>query len=159
MPRHKQLNQQLYDQQNGLCALCRQPIPEGPNRMCYYEPKNVVVCRGCNVAVHNYVRLIEPGGVSLDQMTAFLAQPSAPEPTVVVASHKRLTPTQLQARFDAATKWNMLDTYDERCGTSGPVIDPDTGLEWVRPGEQTEGGERMLIEGQWCGADGEPLTE
>jgi len=162
MPRHKQLNQQLCDQQNGLCALCVQPIPEGPNRMCYYEPKNVVVCRVCNVLIHNYVRLFEPWGVSLDQMTKFLARPAAPEPSAVeVVHHKTLSPEQLRNRLLAAKGgWTLtLAEYDQRCGGSGPVIDPDTGLEWVRPsvGEHTPPDERMFIDGVECDAGGEPI--
>lgn len=135
MSRHKKKSQALFDQQNGACALCSMPIPIGPNQMCYYEPGNVVVCRTCNTIIANYKCLKQPGGVTVGDIEVFLARDPAPEPTVVdPTQHKKQTRGQIGARLCAA-QGKIADTtladYDERFGTSGPVLDPDTGLEWV----------------------------
>lgn len=94
MSRHKRQNQTMCDAQNGACALCKQPIPTGPNQMCYYEPKNAVVCRTCNTILHNYVRLKEPGGVTISDLEAFLTQDPATTPRTAPRG-KRLSPGRL----------------------------------------------------------------
>ncbi len=124
MSRHKLKSQALCGQQNSLCALCEQPIPQGPNQMCYYEPRNVVVCRTCNTTIHNYVRLREPGGVTIANMEAFLTCEPAPEPI----THKKLSLEQIKGRYHVAAGQvgNMtLADYDARVGSSGSVIVPD----------------------------------
>jgi hypothetical protein len=126
--------------------------------MCYYEPKNVVICRVCNVAVHNYVRLIEPGGVSVADMTTFLEQPRTADPALAT-KHKKLNPEQLANRLLAAKGgWTLtLAEHDVRTGGSGPVIDPDTESEWVKTedsppdaNEESRQSDRLMVGGVMC---------
>jgi hypothetical protein len=139
--------------QSHECALCHETMPTA-FRMILVEKQNAIVCRACGQFMSVYAASVARG-VTPETLAVFLARDAAPEPTATsVAQHKKLLPEQLRTRFDAATQWDCLAEYDKRFGWSGPVINPDTGEEWVPlttedspPDQQSD---RLMVDGVWC---------
>lgn len=126
----------LLVQQGKQCALCREPMPTA-FRMLLIEKQNAVVCRACGQFMSVYAASVARG-VTPEVLAVFLARPPAAEPTVVdVTEHKKLNPEQMSARLLAAKgELGMtVEEHDHRTGATGPVINPDTGLEWIPPVE------------------------
>jgi hypothetical protein len=128
-------------------------------RMLLIEKQNAIVCRACGQFMSVYTKSVRRG-VTPETLAVFLAQLPAPEPTVVdMAKHKKLSPEQLVNRLLAAKGgWTLtLSEYDQRVGSSGPVIDPDTGSEWVKTedspsdtNEENRQSDRLMVGGVMC---------
>ena len=98
-------------------------------RMILAKKQNAIICRACGQYVYVYTAALARG-VTANVLIAFLAQEPAPEPGPASEAAQRATHERA---------WNALEA--------------------VHTGEQTTPDERMLIDGVWCDADGEPLTE
>jgi hypothetical protein len=133
----------LLVEQKNKCALCNEYMPTA-FRMPYIPDQNAMICRACGQFMHVYQASIKRG-ITPEKLATFLASDPIPEPGTVVTV-KPFKPNQkergrLEARLAAARGQisNMtLADYDKRFGASGPVIDPDTGLEWVETGTNTD---------------------
>lgn len=167
----------LLTAQHNKCALCSKYLPTAI-RMILIKEQNAIICKACDMFKSVYLSNIHRG-ITPEILAAFLARQPAPEPSAVsVVEHKKLTPERLQVRFMYGTgQWafsnddgtdmtraESLAEHDARTGASGPVVDPDTGLEWVPEvvedqNEQEKRSERMFIDGVECDADGKPISE
>ncbi len=145
----RRMREAMLNQQEGKCACCRVGIPSIDQAQ-HDVVVHKIVCKKVFALAIKGVRFAANHGLAYETLQTYLLQAPIALPNV---KHKR-TRQQIKSdsRYMAATGGlaMTLVEYDERFGTSGPVIDPDTGLEWVPPTTEDSPPDRLVVGGVLC---------